>query len=149
MKNRKHKNGNGKSRYQQKRPQYLKVGSIVYTHVNAGMRKDKRVHLCEARIIRHPNFVGGPYKLLITGIQIRSEKDSIPQGILGLRLRRQDSGIIRTLNAFTSISGEHWVRLDQNKSDELLKRAISFIKKEKKLQAIGKNAWLNYRPRKR
>ena len=135
---RKYKNGNGK--HYKKRPQYLAIGSTVYTHVTCGTRNKKKVYLCEARIIRHPNFQGGPYKLLITGIQLPNDKSMIPQGILELRLRRPDSGIIRSLNAFTNITGEHWIRLEQEKSDTLLKRAISFIKKEKRLK---KRSWPN------
>ncbi len=132
---------NGGKHHYQNRPRYLKVGSTVYTHATASYKASK-AFLCEARIVRQPTFYGGPYKLIICGVKLSNKNQYLPQGLLKLRLRRRDDAIIRQLNAFSEYEGQHWVRLNQVDSDQFLQQAISLIKREKLIQATGRNGWL-------
>ena len=131
------------NRNRQRHPQYWKVGSTVWLHCPT-LYKGKDVYFCEARVVRQPLFYNGPYKIVITGIRFLPGTISGVEvkKLLGLRLRRNESNLIQTRNAFTVDNNEEWIRYSKEMSDKVVKIAISFIKKDKLDQTRGKNAWL-------
>jgi hypothetical protein len=49
---------------------------------------------------------------------------------------------MKQLNALSEYEGQRWERLEKVETEQLLQRAIRSIKRERQIQANGKNGWL-------
>jgi hypothetical protein len=105
------------------------------------------MYLCEARIVRHPLFYKGPYKVVVVGARwipgITTEVSA--DRLLGLKLRKSVDNLIRTKNAFAVQAGEKWVKMTKDESDKAVRKAIAYIKKDRIEQANSKLGWLRIR----
>lgn len=136
-----------RSNYRYDKPRYWEIGSKVWLNAST-LLSSKDIYLCEARVVRHPLFIGGPYKVVIVGVRLLTRQDSSDPKIyklLGLKLRKSEDSLIRTRNAFSMHQNEVWVAYTESQSSKAVQRAIAYIKKDKNDQAKGKYAWLNTR----
>ena len=132
-----------KDRGKHSKPTFLPIGSTVMisAHHPSDIRK---LYMCEAKIIRHPTYRTGPYKLLITGVSpmnrtAGTDTDQKVAKLLGLKLlRKQDSVHPSKDSHWTRQDIDKWVRLNEKEVETLARRAINNIRKEqRKRKAFG------------
>lgn len=125
------------------KPTYLPIGTTVMisAHHPSDIRK---LYMCEAKIIRHPTYRTGPYKLLVTGVSAMNnaagaDKDQKVAKLLGLKLLRKQESVHPTKDGHWARQNiDNWVRLDEKEVESLVRRAINNIRKEqRKRKAFG------------
>ena len=123
-----------KNEYQKfKAPQQrvlLSMGAKVFIHASHPTNK-KSIFLCEARIVRQPRRKDDErYKVVITGVQsFGSESERYFNAMIGMRIVRHSKGITTTKPTMYS-SGGRWVGVEEQYAQQLVKRAVTNIRKD-------------------
>lgn len=120
------------SNNKKKEVKYFHIGAPVY--INAHHPSDSRtIYTCEARVIRTPSYIEGPYKLLVTAVKTNKATYEV-QKLLGLKLLRKQVNVFSASKStpWTGQDTDPWVRLDEARAGQLVFKAIRNINKERR-----------------